>query len=250
MRQYLKHFMQQHPLVFNPLWEKIYPFVQRDSGEISSKFEDNSEAFSKIYSDNMWGDAESASGWGSTLSYTKVVRKHLDRLLVDMKIDTFLDAPCGDFNWMQHVSLPPRTSYVGGDIVPELIAGLNQRYASDRCRFQVIDIVKGPIPPADLWLCRDVLFHLTNADALRVLRNFADSSIPFLMTTTYDFVKSNADARPGGFRYINLMLPPFGLGKPRTRIADFVAPAPPRYLALWHREDVRTALDGATASPS
>jgi hypothetical protein len=234
--------MQQHPVIFNPLWEKIYPLIPRGSGEVASSFEDNSEAFTKIYSDNIWGDAESASGWGSTLSYTKVVRGHLARLLTDMKVGTFLDAPCGDFNWMQHVRMPPETSYVGGDIVPELIAGLNQRYGDPRRKFQVIDIVKGPIPPADVWLCRDVLFHLTNADATTVLRNFANSAIPFILTTTYDFVKNNVDARPGGFRYINLTLPPFGLGKPRTKIPDFLAPAPPRYLALWSREEVGAAM--------
>jgi hypothetical protein len=242
MREFLKTYMQKYPGVFNPMWERIYPLIRHGGGEISSDFEDNSEAFSKIYSENRWGDTESASGWGSTLSYTKVVRRHLERLLTDLKIQTFLDAPCGDFNWMQHVRLPPETSYVGGDIVPELIAGLSQRYGDPRHKFLVIDIVKGPIAPADIWLCRDVLFHLTNADATTVLRNFANSGIPFILTTTYDFVKDNADARPGGFRYINLALPPFGLGKPRIKIPDFLAPAPPRYLALWSREEVRAAL--------
>jgi hypothetical protein len=242
VRQYLKGLMQQHPGVFNPLWERVYPLLRRGHGEIASDFDDNSEAFAKIYAENRWGDAESLSGWGSTLAYTKVVRRHLERLLAEMKIETFLDAPCGDFNWMQHVRLPPRTAYVGGDIVPELVAGLERRYGGERRKFLVIDIVKGPIPPADMWMCRDVLFHLTNADALAVLRNFAMSSGPFIITTTHEFVKTNIDIRPGGFRYINLQLPPFGLGKPRAKIADFVAPAPPRYLALWSRDEVAEAL--------
>src|SRR5579864_6662084 len=130
--------MQQHPIIFNPIWEKIYPLIPRGSGEIDSTFNDNSEAFSKIYSDNIWGDTESASGWGSTLSYTSVVRRHLERLLADMKIETFFDAPCGDFNWMRHVRLAPQTSYVGGDIVPDLIAGLSRRYGDLRHKFLVI----------------------------------------------------------------------------------------------------------------
>jgi hypothetical protein len=50
-------------------------------------------------------------------------------------------------------------------------------------------------------------------------------------------------------RYINLTLPPFGLGKPRIKIPDFLAPAPPRYLALWSREEVSAALEGAVSAP-
>ena len=248
MREYLKAYMQKHPGIFNPMWERIYPLIRRGDGEIFSDFKDNSEAFATIFSENRWGDAESASGWGSTLSYTKVMRRPLERLLSDENILTFLDAPCGDFNWMQHVRLPAGTAYLGGDIVPDLIHRLNHRYgANEKYKFAVIDVVKGPIPPADLWLCRDVLFHLSNADATTVLRNFANSEIRFILTTTYDFVKSNADARPGGFRYINLMHPPFGLGKPRTKIPDFLAPAPPRYLALWSREEVGAALERGAA---
>ena len=40
-------------------------------------------------------------------------------------------------------------------------------------------------------------------------------------------------------RYINLRRPPFGLGKPGIRIWDFIAPAPPGYLKLWSRDDIK-----------
>jgi hypothetical protein len=239
--------MEQNPKIFNPLWARVYPLLRRSSGEVISDFADNAAAFEKIYTNNIWGNAESLSGWGSTLSYTSVIRQHLERLLAEMKITTFLDDPCGDFNWMQHVRLPPGTSYIGGDIVPELIARLNQRYGGESaCCFLELDIVKGPIPQADLWLCRDVLFHLTTEDALAVLGNFSRSDIPFILTTTYDFVKINVNVQPGGFRYINLMRPPFHLPKPRTKIPDFVAPAPPRCLGLWSRQEVAEALQTPT----
>ena len=242
VRKRLKTLMQRYPAIFNPIWAAAYPYFRRGSGEVVSEFQDNVEAFSKIHSDNLWGSSESLSGWGSTLAYTAVMRKHLERLLTDMKVRTLLDAPCGDFNWMAHVSLPPEASYIGGEIVPDLVTSLNQRYGTNRHAFRAIDIVRGPIPRADLWLCRDVLFHLRNEDALSVLRNFVASDVPFLLTTTYDFVRQNGDTRPGGFRYINLRLPPFGLGKPRLKIPDFLAPAPPRYLALWSHKDVKASL--------
>jgi hypothetical protein len=251
MRQHLKRLMIQYPGIFNPLWERIYPLLRTGCGEVPSEFDDNNEAFTAIYSENKWGDKESASGWGSTLSYTRVVRKHLERLLSSLNVMVFLDAPCGDLNWMQKVRLPPETSYLGGDIVPDLIQALNDRHGRDsKYRFAVMDIVRDPIPPADLWLCRDVLFHLSTANALAVLRNFTESAVPFILTTTFDFVKANTDVQPGGFRYINLTLPPFELGRPRLRIPDFVAPAPPRYLGLWSRQEVAKALSRNPALPA
>jgi hypothetical protein len=200
-------------------------------------------AFSKIYSDNLWTDAESRSGWGSSLANTALLRRDLAERLANMNVKTLFDAPCGDFNWMSHVPFPEGTHYLGADIVPDLIAALTTKYG-DRAghEFRVIDIVHDALPSADLWLCRDVLAHLPNADGLAVLRNFIASDIPYLLTTTYDVLSVNSDTRPGGFRCINLRRPPFGLGKPRIRIWDFIAPAPPRYLGLWSRDDVKAAL--------
>ncbi|GAC1326972.1 MAG: class I SAM-dependent methyltransferase [Beijerinckiaceae bacterium] len=243
MRQRVKAFIQSYPAIFNPIWPRVYPLLRRGTGEVASEFSNNAEAFAEIHSTNMWGDSESLSGWGSTLAYTTSLRLHLARLLSDMQVKVFLDAPCGDFNWMSHVKMPPDTSYVGADIVPELIASLSRDHGLKMERsFQVIDIVTGPIPPADLWLCRDVLFHLPTLDSLAVLRNFAASEVSFLLTTTYDFIEHNADTRPGGFRYVNLQRSPFNLGKPRLKIPDFVAPRAPRYLGLWSREDVAEAI--------
>jgi hypothetical protein len=200
------------------------------------------EAFQTIYDENRWGSPESRSGYGSTLAYTKALRKSLERFLAKRDVKIVLDAPCGDFNWMRHVTLPLQTQYIGGDIIPELVDNLQNTYGGDKYSFRMIDIVTSPIPPADLWLCRDVLFHLPNADIETVLTNFAESAIPYLLTTTYDFPKKNIDVKAGGFRFINLRLSPFGLPRPLSRIPDFIAPEPPRYLALWSQKQVASTL--------
>ena len=243
MRQRLKRFVRRHPQIFNPIWPAVYPVISTGGGEIGSSYDDNFPAFSKIYADNLWEDAESRSGPGSTLASTTSLRRDLAMLLVKMDVKTFFDAPCGDFNWMSYVSFPEAMHYIGADLVPDLVAALTTKYG-DRAGhdFRVIDIVLDAVPSADLWLCRDVLAHLPNADGLAVLRNFVGSDIPYLLTTTCDFVAVNRDTRPGGFRYINLRRQPFGLGKPRIRIWDFIAPRPPRYLGLWSRDDVKAAL--------
>jgi hypothetical protein len=243
MRQHLKRFVHRHARFFNPIWPIIYPMIRKGGSEIASDYEENLAAFSKIYADNLWEAPESRSGPGSTLAYTVSLRRDLPKLLADMNIKTFLDAPCGDFHSMSDVSLPEGTHYIGADIVPDLIAALTTKYGDRASRdFRDVDIVHDALPSADLWLCRDLLAHLPNADGLAVIRNFVASDIPYLLTKTYDFITVNSDTRPGGFRYINLRRPPFGLGKPRIRIWDFVAPAPPGYLGLWSRDDIKAAL--------
>jgi hypothetical protein len=242
MRELVKRIGRISPRLFQPVWALAYPYVQRTSGYVASPFRNREEAFTNIYEGNGWGCAETYSGFGSSLEYTAPLRRSLEALVRRSQVRTFLDAPCGDFNWMQHVRLPDDTRYIGGDIVKPLVARLQTEHGDDRRRFLVIDIVNGELPAADLWLCRDVLFHLPTADALSALRNFARSKIPFILTTTYDFVKQNLDVNPGGFRYLNLAAPPFMLPRPELRISDFVAPSPPRYLALWSRQQVAAAL--------
>jgi SAM-dependent methyltransferase len=239
MKQVAKRIMRSCPAVFNPLWSLTYPWIiRRDEKYVGLEYDDRADAFRTIYEENRWASAESRSGHGSTLAYTEGLRKSLTQYLRRLKVKRFLDAPCGDFNWMRHVALPPAVRYIGGDIVPEMIEGLQRSYGAESRSFCVIDIVKGPLPHADLWLCRDVLFHLPNNDIATVLANFAASDISFFLTTTYDFAKQNADVRPGGFRFINLRLAPFGLPRPLAKIPDFVVPEPPRYLALWSRAQV------------
>src|SRR5271163_1998520 len=100
MRQRLKRFVRRHPQIFNPIWPAVYPVISTGGGEIGSSYDDNFPAFSKIYADNLWEDAESRSGPGSTLASTTSLRRDLAMLLVKMDVKTFFDAPCGDFNWM------------------------------------------------------------------------------------------------------------------------------------------------------
>jgi hypothetical protein len=249
LKDTVKAAMQACPAVANPIWAVMFPFVRREEFYPGDVDENRSDAFQKIYDHNWWGSSESRSGPGSTLAYTARLRPRLEGLLAELKVRTLLDAPCGDFNWMRYVRLPEETCYIGGDIVAPLVKYLQNEHGSPRHTFQVIDIVEGPIPVADLWLCREVLFHLSNKDALKVLELFAKSDVKHILTTTFDFVRENRDIGVGGIRLINLRLPPFKLPPPIMRIADFIAPAPPRYLALWSREQVRDAIV-APVSPS
>ena len=78
------------------------------------------EVFTDIFEGNKWRCRESASGAGSTLSWTKNLRAGLPILLKGLGIQTFLDVPCGDFNWAKEVNWGD-VFYIGGDIVESLI---------------------------------------------------------------------------------------------------------------------------------
>jgi hypothetical protein len=201
--------------------------------------------FEKIFETNAWTNQESVSGYGSTFYYTVPIRKALPKLFEELGVNVFLDAPCGDFNWMQHVKLPDRTKYIGCDIVSTLIDRLVSEHAAPNRSFRVLDIVDGPIPKSDLWLCRDAIFHLSFKDGVKVLENAARSGCEYFACTTYDHIAENDEIQTGTFRPINLMMAPYDLPRPIRKIDDFMPLSPPRCLAVWSRAQLEQRFGGA-----
>ena len=115
-------------------------------------------AFEKVHRDNAFGGIESRSGAGSDLPATVQLRSELRLLLERYAIGSMLDVPCGDFHWMQHVTLG--CPYIGADIVPAIIDRNVKLYASDRRRFVMCDMVRDKLPRTELIFCRDGLVHL------------------------------------------------------------------------------------------
>jgi len=207
--------------------------------------------FNLAYKMNLWGSEESVSGPSSTLDYTETMRKVLAGLLRALDCRTLLDAPCGDLNWIKATDLDGIT-YIGGDIAPSLVADLRARHPGTDVRR--IDITAPPLPSADFWLCRDVLFHLSLADILLVLVNFIKSDITYFCTSHFLEVDDNPDvpSSPTTFRPVNLCKPPFGLPGPDYYFRDYPDWHPPRGLAVWRRSRLRAwyaeyAKSGAVA---
>lgn len=233
-----------HPAI-SPLlrayWARRHPASRRvyDMGE------DHAAIFASIYERNFWGAGESRSGPGSTLSSTRAIRRRLPIILRDIGARTFLDAPCGDFNWMRAVDIDG-VFYTGGDIAEGLIVSLRASYAEVIRRFQILDIVNDPVPTVDLWMCRECLMHLPTKDVFGVLRNFHRSGTGHFLTTSFDLTTINEDLPSPGFRPLNLRIDPINLPEPILRFDDFVAPAQPRIMGLWSREQVGSALRSAS----
>ena len=195
--------------------------------------------FQRIYQKNTWGNTESVSGPGSTLSATEILRHDLPNLLAQLKVEVLLDAPCGDYNWFRHIQRHAAMRYIGGDIVPAIIERNIAHYATDNTRFEILDIVNDPLPHADLWLCRDCLFHFPLRDIHAVLGRFAHGDIAHLLTTYTTDSVANHEITLGDFRPLNLTLPPFRLPLPTHVIEEEPKNGEAKRLGLWTREQVR-----------
>jgi hypothetical protein len=194
--------------------------------------------FRGIYRTNTWEDPNSLSGPGSNLEGAKHIRAELPSLMERNGFSSILDIPCGDLFWIRGI-LPDTVEYIGADIVPELIER-NRKNATSMGRFEVLDVVSSPLPASDLALVRDCFIHLPNKQIIRAIHNIKASGISHILTTTYQNVDVNGDIEVGGYRPINLTIPPFNLPPPREMICDTKRPVEDlgKSMGLWRTSDI------------
>ena len=190
--------------------------------------------FKNIHSNNAWDGTESVSGPGSTMAATANIRAALPTLLAELGVKTLLDVPCGDAHWIS-MCLPKDVRYIGGDIVPAIVES-NQRRHADLGEFMVLDLVKDNLPEADMIVVRDCFIHLPNHLILEALRNIKRARVSYILTTSFIDVGENIDIEIGGFRPIDLTLPPFALRKPLCLIAESEQRS--KNVALWRSIDL------------
>jgi SAM-dependent methyltransferase len=220
---------------------RLWRFLKK-TGEVDTsylEYTNRKERFTAIYDQQIWASSttESLSGDGSSLAATNSVRKTLPGLLAELGVRRLLDLGCGDFNWMKEAQLD-LDSYVGADIVDEVIAHNQQHFADQRRRFIVLDGCAGPLPEADAVLCRDTIFHLSFNDAKSLLQNVRCSGAKYLITTTNPEIQVNKDIPSAAFREINLSISPYRLGHPDHIIPDGEWKVRSRVLGVWPVEAI------------
>lgn len=215
------------------------------------------------FEDRDWGHGgrNPRSGRGSSLRWTRGIRDALPRLFATYKVRTFLDAPCGDWHWMQHVDLTG-IDYIGADISQGLLDGVAAAHARDGVLFRHLDITSDPLPAADLMMCRDCLFHLNFEMRWAVYENFARSGIPYLLSTV-NYNAVNEDLAGPGWKPHNPFLAPFTIGAPLELIQERGKTALPadwreatshpdaerfRAMAIWSRDRIVEMLAGREAA--
>lgn len=203
------------------------------------------QLFTEIHATNAWGGRESVSGPGSDPEQTTVVLRELPAILKRYAIRSLLDVPCGDFHWMRRVDLSGIV-YTGADIVRPLVDGNNAIFSSDTVRFIHLDLIRGPVPKADLILCRDCLVHLSNRDVAACLTNIARSGSNYLLTSVFPQTTSNRDIPTGDWRALNLQLPPYCFCEPLELFNEECIRSDGAFkdksLALWRISDLHEAI--------
>ena len=213
---------------------------RRDRGLVTAHLDPATavDRFREAYESRAWVSSKgqlSLSGLGSEASATRTVVDALPALLVRLGCERLLDVGCGDWNWMREVRLP--CDYVGIDIVPEVIEA-NRRYERVGVEFEVGDAIEGPLPEADVVLCREVLFHLSFRDGMAALANIRAAG-RWLLATSDAGIWFNSDIATGDFRRINLERAPYRLPRPRAVISDDGV-CRGRVLGLWATADLST----------
>jgi hypothetical protein len=207
---------------------------------MSLRFQSPEKIFTDAFRINRWGDAESISGPGSNLSVTVEIRKAIPELIAEVGVYSILDIPCGDFNWMSRLEL--EIDYTGADIVDGIIQENRIKFSQPDRKFIKLDILKDPLPEADLLLCRDCLVHFSFIHIFQALRNIRSSGCMYLLTTTFIDRRNNLDIPTGTWRPINLQSAPFNLPPPIRLIDEKYMGDDGNYadkhLGLWRTSDL------------
>jgi hypothetical protein len=205
---------------------------------------DYTQIFRDYFAKQFWGNKTGSSGPNSDPLLTPILRKNLADLLKKVGVQSLFDAGCGDANLFKTLfvegALPEGFTYTGYECVPELTAR-NQDFfdtalkarrpglveaeqAALSFKFKTGDVVKDPIPKADLILCRDVVHYLPNPLIHQFLENCQASGAKFLLIThnIYSEDSANSETEVGIFRPVNLTQRPFFWGAPVLTIQEDV----------------------------
>lgn len=195
------------------------------------------------------------SGPGSTLERTENLRNALPQLFERYKVTRFLDAPCGDWFWMQHVDLTG-IDYTGGDISKSIVDANAAAHTSEAVRFMHLDITSDPLPAADMMMCRDCLFHLKWFLRWDFFRNFLASDIDYLLMTIGHVDVNRRLMKNGAYVPFNPMKPPFNFPEPLEDIMESEGYVPvgkgaakaDLSIGLWSRDQVAAAVQAHDAA--
>jgi SAM-dependent methyltransferase len=180
------------------------------------------QIFSDVYRNHNWGgDADDfSSGSGSDDALALRYTKEVQRFANENSVRSIVDLGCGDFRVGAGLDLQA-VKYIGIDVVPQLIARNQSKYATENVTFKFLDAVRDKLPKADLCLIRQVFQHLANDQIYQIL-NKLDQYRWVLVTEHYpssvaDRITPNRD-KPAGYdtrlldnSAVFLDLPPFEL---------------------------------------
>jgi SAM-dependent methyltransferase len=136
------------------------------------------DAFSTVYRTKGWGDVGKPffSGTGSCGPAAEEYCDFAAAFIRKHQVSSVVDLGCGDFAIGRRIVEATGVRYTGIDVVPELVEYDRSTSTDPRVTFRCANIVNDPLPPADLYLIRQVLQHLSNDEIGKVLANLGNCS--------------------------------------------------------------------------
>ena len=189
------------------------------------------QVFTSIYKSNHWvqiddnltTDSISVSGHGSNINTNQFfnLQKIFTKIIVNKKINSVLDIPCGDFLWFYEIIKDKNIDYFGVDIVKELIEANRIKYQNKNFSFINHDIVNfDTYRKFDLILIRDLFIHIQNSDIKKIIQNIDKMDFRYIALNSYNN-KVNDDVIVGKHRKVNLLIEPFNLNQPLEYFKDY-----------------------------
>lgn len=198
--------------------------------------------FTNIFKNNLFNGTESVSGEGSSLKQTEVLRAELPKILEKYEVKTFLDIPCGDFNWMKLINFKG-VNYIGADVVKEVVEQNMAKYGNEHITFRHLNLFESDLPKVDAIFCRDCLVHLNFEDGMNAIKNIKKSGSKYLLSTTFTNRSKNQDLLGNDiWRPLNLEKKPYNLPKPLFILNENCSEGDGKFrdkcIAVWRIEDL------------
>jgi hypothetical protein len=174
---------------------------------------DYRQVFDKIYERGIWNKNRQdipLSGPGSSLENTREVSALLEQFVADKGINSITDLGCGDLTWMTQTRFfnDKNILYTGIDVAPSLIQRHVQSYPHHQ--FKNLDITSDDIPTADLYIIRDVIFHL-HLDRIQQLFKNIRGKWKYLAITSCSNENNTDSFNASHFSARNLHIAPFSI---------------------------------------
>lgn len=172
----------------------------------------NEHIFNSVYRTKLWGNG---SGSGSTPDYTQNYRKFLQDYLKANDVKSVVDLGCGDWKFSNLIDWSG-IEYVGVDVSSDIIKTNQTLYTAPGISFVHLDAEVEDLPNADLVITKDCLQHLSNESVNNILKKLRSFD---RILITQDISNTNSDCKNGGYRKLDLRLPPFNL--PMKEVFNF-----------------------------
>jgi SAM-dependent methyltransferase len=124
-----------------------------------------------VYENNQWGRSPDGARYysDSPAELTRPYREAVAAFIQERGVRRVVDLGCGDFVASSGIEMGD-AQYTGVDIYDRLIAENRRRFGDARHEFRVADLIEDDLPDGDLALVAMVLYLMSHADALAVLR--------------------------------------------------------------------------------